>query len=66
MINALQDLEGTSAIDVFGSVDAMKLRSSLTVFREAGGGALFRAALERWFDAEPDPATLAIIKANIS
>lgn len=58
-VSALQDLTGTSAQAVFGSVDAMKLRSSLTLFTQAGGGGLFTAALDRWFDGEADAATLA-------
>lgn len=59
-VEALQDLVGMSAEDVFGPVDAMKLRSSLTLFVEAGGGDLFRAALARWCGG-PDPATLALL-----
>jgi uncharacterized protein (DUF1810 family) len=58
-VGALQDLTGTTADAVFGAVDAMKLRSSLTLFAEADGGALFVAALQRWFGGEPDPATVA-------
>lgn len=61
-VGALQDLTSTSAQAVFGSVDAMKLRSSLTLFAQAGGGGLFTAALERWFDGEADAATLTSIR----
>ncbi len=46
---ALQDITGTTAKCVFGTTDAMKLRSSLTVFAEASGAPLFHAAIERWF-----------------
>ena len=48
-IEALQDFTGKTATQVFGEVDAMKLRSSLTLFSHAGGGPIFEAALERWF-----------------
>lgn len=58
-VAALQDLTGTSAEAVFGGIDALKLRSSLTLFVEAGGGRLFTAALDRWFGGEADAATLA-------
>ena len=58
-VAALQDLTGVTAAAVFGEVDAMKLRSSLTLFAEAGAGPLFTAALERWFDGEKDQATLS-------
>ena len=46
-VTALQDLPRADAEAVFGSVDAKKLRSSLTLFMRAGGGELFEAALQR-------------------
>ncbi|TPG16766.1 DUF1810 domain-containing protein [Sphingomonas koreensis] len=63
-VAALQDLTTTTADAVFGVIDAVKLRSSLTLFKEAGGGPLFLAALERWFDGVADPATLAILSRS--
>ena len=57
-VGALQDLIGVTAEGVFGETDAMKLRSSLTLFLEAGGEPLFAAALERWFGGQLDTATL--------
>ncbi len=45
---------------VFGPIDAVKLRSSLTLFEAANGGAPFAQALERWY-GERDPATLALL-----
>ncbi len=59
-VAALQDLVDTTAEKVFGPTDAMKLRSSLTLFAEAGEMPLFRAALIRWFGS-PDEATLRIL-----
>ncbi len=59
-VDALQDLTGTTAHAVFGETDAMKLRSSLTLFAAASTERRFAAALERWFDA-PDPATLTLL-----
>jgi uncharacterized protein (DUF1810 family) len=61
---ALQDLgelPGRSAETVFGVVDAMKLRSSLTLFEAAGAPQPITAAIERWYGGERDPATLAIL-----
>jgi uncharacterized protein (DUF1810 family) len=49
---------------VFGEVDAIKLRSSLTLFEAAGAGPLFAAALDRWFGGTRDPATLAILERD--
>ncbi|NTZ42152.1 DUF1810 domain-containing protein [Altererythrobacter sp. SALINAS58] len=56
-VEALQDLTKLTAEQVFGEVDALKLRSSLTLFSVAGGGSVFDAALARWFGA-PDVRTL--------
>jgi uncharacterized protein (DUF1810 family) len=65
-VAALQDLTGTTAETVFGSIDAMKLRSSLTLFSEAGGDPMFAAAIDRWFAGRRDEATLRLIKAPTS
>lgn len=46
-----------SAIKVFGEVDTVKLRSSLTLFEMAGGGDLYSAGLDRWFRSVRDHAT---------
>ena len=59
-VAALQDLTGTTAEAMFGGIDAIKLRSSLTLFVEAGAGPLVEAALTRWC-REPDPATLDLL-----
>lgn len=58
-VAALEALPSADAETVFGGIDAIKLRSSLTLFAQAGGGAAFTAALDRWFDSAADPATLA-------
>lgn len=57
-VGALQDLTGATAEDVFGNIDATKLRSSLTLFVAAGGDQIFSAALQRWFGGQADDATL--------
>ncbi|WP_156679974.1 DUF1810 domain-containing protein [Sphingomonas profundi] len=64
-VAALQDLVGTTAEAVFGSIDAVKLRSSLTLFAEAGGERLFAAALDRWFEGRRDPATLDLLAGEM-
>jgi uncharacterized protein (DUF1810 family) len=55
---ALLALEGRSATDIFGGIDAVKLRSSMTLFhRAAPDEQLFKTVLDRYFDGVPDPAT---------
>ncbi|WP_294260176.1 DUF1810 domain-containing protein [uncultured Sphingomonas sp.] len=56
-VKALLTHRGRSAEAIMGTVDAMKLRSSLTLFAAAGGGALVEEALRTFF-GEPDRATL--------
>ena len=57
-VAALQDLETSDPVAIFGQVDAMKLRSSLTLFEQARPEPLFAAALERWYAGERDDCTL--------
>ena len=52
-------------VAVFGGVDAMKLRSSMTLFlRAAPSEAVFAAVLERHFAGEPDAATDELLCAS--
>jgi uncharacterized protein (DUF1810 family) len=52
---------GRPAEAVLGKVDAMKFRSSMTLFAEAAPEeALFREAIAAFFDG-PDPRTLALL-----
>jgi uncharacterized protein (DUF1810 family) len=58
---ALAALSSADPTDVFGGIDAVKLRSSLTLFEAAGGGAAYGAAIDRWFGGTRDDATLRLI-----
>lgn len=60
-VGALQDLAISDPVAVLGEVDAIKLRSSLTLFEAARSNPLIAAALDRWFGGERDPATLALL-----
>jgi uncharacterized protein (DUF1810 family) len=52
--------EGRSIHDILGSPDDMKFHSSMTLFAVAApNSADFRAALDKYFGGESDPATLA-------
>jgi uncharacterized protein (DUF1810 family) len=52
------ETEGRTAEQIFGGLDAQKLRSSATLFlRAAPDEPVFAAMLERFFGGEPDAAT---------
>jgi uncharacterized protein (DUF1810 family) len=58
--SALTALDGKDATEVFGPVDAMKLRSSMTLFAEAAPAEpVFTEVLKKYFDGEPDKTTLS-------
>ena len=55
---ALGGRPGAIARDVFGGIDAIKLRSSMTLFHRADpDNPLFIEVLDRYFGGEPDEAT---------
>ena len=50
--------DGRTAQEIFGSIDARKLRSSMTLFhRAAPDEPLFARVLDRYFEGVPDAAT---------
>jgi uncharacterized protein (DUF1810 family) len=50
------------ATEIFGAVDAMKLRSCLSLFLEASGGEeVFRECLDQFFGGAADPQTLRML-----
>jgi uncharacterized protein (DUF1810 family) len=54
------DVEGKSAREIFGSIDEIKFRSSMTLFaRAAPDDEAFQRCLDKYFVGDPDPATLA-------
>ena len=60
--NALLHLNSDNALQIFGSPDNMKLRSSMTLFSLiSGNSSVFHAVLVKFFDGEPDPKTLSLV-----
>jgi uncharacterized protein (DUF1810 family) len=54
----LTRVPGRTAEQIFGEVDALKLRSCITLFRHAAPGEpVFRQVLDQYFDGIPDSAT---------
>ncbi|MBX3267934.1 MAG: DUF1810 domain-containing protein [Acidobacteria bacterium] len=51
--------------EIFGSIDTMKLRSSMTLFAQvAEPGSVFEQVLDAFFDGAPDEITLALLAAS--
>ncbi len=60
--HALTQLEGDNPTAVMGYPDDVKLRSSMTLFEAAGGGAVFGDVLDRSFGGQRDARTLNMLK----
>jgi uncharacterized protein (DUF1810 family) len=59
---AALNLAGRTALDIFGAPDDLKLRSCATLFAVASPpGSPFARLLDRYFDGEPDPRTIALL-----
>jgi uncharacterized protein (DUF1810 family) len=59
----LTTLTGRTAEDIFGSVDAMKLRSSMTLFaRAAPDNPVFADVLRQYFGGSPDELTDRLLR----
>ncbi len=58
--NIITGTAGKTAEQIFGPVDALKLRSSMTLFAAAAPDEpVFAEVLQKYFDGTPDEATLA-------
>jgi uncharacterized protein (DUF1810 family) len=60
-------IDGSSADDVFGWPDNLKVRSSMTLFARATDDpdvqADFQAVLDKFYNGEEDPATVELLSA---
>ena len=63
-VSALLGLPGTDPVAVLGSIDAVKLRSSMTLFvRAAPEEEIFQQVLDRYYGGLPDEATIRILRS---
>jgi uncharacterized protein (DUF1810 family) len=61
-VGILDTTTGRSAEQILGGIDAQKLRSSMTLFQQADPAEpVFQRVLDRYFDGQPDPATLKLL-----
>ena len=58
---AFLELQGKSAEDVFGHLDAMKVRSCMTLFNEVAEDELFTQVLEKYYQNEKDKTTMRLL-----
>jgi uncharacterized protein (DUF1810 family) len=61
--HAVLAVKGRSASDIFGSVDAMKLRSSATLFAAVSPDrSLFHTIIDEYFDGRGDDKTTQLLR----
>lgn len=64
---AVLQLQGKTALEIFGRPDERKLKSCMTLFSLLPDAPeCFRLVLEKYYRAEPDESTLRILKENSS
>ena len=61
LAHALETLAENNPTAVMGYPDDIKLRSCMTLFEAAGGGAVFTKVLEKFYGGERDRATLELL-----
>ena len=59
---ALLELEGNDPVSVLGGIDAVKVRSSMTLFELASDNPVFGQVLDKYYGGERDPLTLKLVK----
>ena len=60
--NALLQHKGRDAVDIFGGLDAMKVRSCMTLFDAASPNDIFSEVLDTFYDGIADKLTLQYIQ----
>lgn len=61
---AILNLPTTDPREVFGGIDALKLRSSMTLFDRASPDDIFSRVLDKYFSSRRDPRTLKILEGT--
>lgn len=58
--NTLLELDTDNPIEVFGVIDSLKLKSSMTLFSYVSGNEIFNKVLDKFFNGEKDQVTIQI------
>lgn len=61
---AFLELQGVSASEVFGSLDAMKVLSSMTLFNEVAADDLFARVIAKYYQNTPDRHTIEMLEKS--
>ena len=56
--NELLNINNKSSIEIFGSIDSVKLKSSMTLFELTDTDEVFGEVLDKYYDGERDEKTL--------
>ena len=59
--HALLELPGNDPVAVLGDIDALKVRSSMTLFELTGADHVFGAVLDKYYDGSRDELTPRIV-----
>ena len=59
---ALLQIDGRNAREIFGYTDEKKLKSSMTLFYHASNQSIFREVLEKYFRGKMDEETIKLLK----
>lgn len=59
---AILNLPASDPREVFGGIDALKLRSSMTLFDRVSPDDIFSRVLDKYFSSRRDPRTLKILE----
>lgn len=60
--HALLELPGTDPVAILGDVDALKVRSSMTLFELTGADPVFGQVLDKFYAGQRDALTLRIVE----
>ncbi len=61
---AVTAIDGRSAEEIFGGIDSIKFRSSMTLFDCVCPNDIFRKALQKFYGDKPDHRTLEMVNPN--
>ena len=59
--HALLELDGHDPVAVLGSTDALKLRSSMTLFAAVSDDPVFAEVLDKYYGGSPDELTVGLL-----